>query len=138
MHVSYCRLLAAIVIAVTTVVVAPLSAQDTTGRKDTLPVQPPVLPAPPPPVPAPVTPPAPPAPPAPPTLEQIRYVEGLRTATRGVAQLRDGLSRVARTQASDSVRRRHPCLRRSPLPRRPRRPRHARRPRSSRSATQRG
>ena len=106
MHVSYCRLLAAIVIAVTTVVVAPVSAQDTTGRKDTLPVQPPVLPAPPPPVPAPVTPPAPPAPPAPPTLEQIRYVQGLRTATRGVAQLRDGLSRVARTQASDSVRRR--------------------------------
>ena len=104
MHVSYCRLLAAIVIAVTTVVVAPVSAQDTTGRKDTLPVQPPVLPAPPPPpVPAPVM---PPAPPAPPTLEQIRYVEGLRTATRGVAQLRDGLSRVARTQASDSVRRR--------------------------------
>lgn len=99
MHWSYCRLLAAIVIAVTTGVVAPLGAQDTTGRKDTLPVPPPVVPAPvpPPPVPAPVTPPVP-------TIEQIRYAEGLRTATRGVAQLRDGLSRVLRTQqAKDSI-----------------------------------
>src|SRR2546426_8037789 len=32
-----------------------------------------------------------PAPPPAPTLEQIRYMEGLRTATRGVAQIRDGL-----------------------------------------------
>jgi hypothetical protein len=45
-------------------------------------------------------------PPAP-TLEQIRYGQGLRTVTRGVAQLRDGLNRVVRTQqASDSLRRR--------------------------------
>jgi len=51
MHWSYCRLLAAIVIAVTTGVVAPLGAQDTTGRKDTVPVQPPVVPAPVPPPP---------------------------------------------------------------------------------------
>ncbi|HXM37711.1 MAG TPA: hypothetical protein VN908_03510 [Gemmatimonadales bacterium] len=118
MHVSHGRLLAAFVIAVTTAAVTPLRAQDTTGRdtivrKDTVPVPSPLLPAlPPSPVPAPVTPPAPQAPPAPPappapTLEQIRYVEGLRTATRGVAQLRDGLSRVTRTQqASDSLRRR--------------------------------
>jgi hypothetical protein len=91
------------VTAVTTIVVAPISAQDTTGRKDTLPVQSPVDPAPllpPPPVPAPALPPAP-------TLEQIRYGQGLRTATRGIAQLRDGLNRVVRTQqASDSLRRR--------------------------------
>jgi hypothetical protein len=69
--------------------------QDTVTHKDTLP---------PPPVPAvaplPVPPPAP-------TIEQIRYMEGLRTVTRGVTQLRDGLNRVGRTQqASDSVRRR--------------------------------
>ena len=45
-----------------------------------------------------------PAPPPPPTLEQKRFVDGLRTATRGIAQLKDGLNRVARTQArSDSA-----------------------------------
>ncbi|MEX2155713.1 MAG: hypothetical protein WD773_02605 [Gemmatimonadales bacterium] len=101
MHMSSCRWLAAIVIAVTALGVAPLGAQDTTGRKDTVPVPPPVLavPVPPPPVPAPA-----PVTPQPPTIEQIRYAEGLRTATRGVAQLRDGLSRVLRTQqAKDSV-----------------------------------
>ena len=112
MHVPHGRLFTAVVIAVTTAAVTPLRAQDTTrrdttGRKDTVPVPSPLLPAlPPPPVPAPVTSSAPLGPPAP-TLEQIRYVEGLRTATRGVAQLRDGLSRVTRTQqASDSLRRR--------------------------------
>ena len=36
--------------------------------------------------------------PGPPTLEQIRYLEGLRSVSRGVAQLRDGIDRVARTQ----------------------------------------
>ena len=103
MRVSYSRLLATIVIAVTTVVVAPLSAQDTTARKDTIPLPPPLIPAPIPPPPPPAALVAPPTP----TLEQIRYGEGLRTATRGVAQLRDGLSRVVRTQqASDSLRRR--------------------------------
>jgi hypothetical protein len=45
--------------------------------------------------------------PAPPTAEQTRYLEGLRTVARGVAQLRDGIDRVARTQQSrDTVRQR--------------------------------
>src|SRR5439155_22406516 len=53
-----------------------------------------------------------PAPPPAPTLEQIRYMEGLRTATRGVAQIRDGLNRVARTQQSrDSLTRRRAARR---------------------------
>lgn len=110
MHWSYCRLLAAVVIGVT-IGGGPLAAQDTTGRKDTVPVPSPLLPAPQPaavPVPAPLTPPAPPTP----TLEQLRYQEGLRTATRGVAQLRDGLNRVARTQqTSDSASRRRAARR---------------------------
>src|SRR5258705_140021 len=43
--------------------------------------------------------------PRPPTLEQIRYGEGLRSVARGVAQLRDGIDRVARTQQQrDTVR----------------------------------
>src|SRR5881628_2142462 len=47
-----------------------------------------------------------------PTIEQIRYMEGLRTATRGVAQIRDGLNRVARTQQSrDSLTRRRAARR---------------------------
>src|SRR6266550_6307484 len=42
--------------------------------------------------------------PPPPSPEQKRFVDGLRTATRGIAQLKDGLNRVTRTQAkSDSV-----------------------------------
>jgi hypothetical protein len=45
--------------------------------------------------------------PAPPTLEQIRYLEGLRSVSRGAAQLRDGIDRVARTQQTrDTVRQR--------------------------------
>lgn len=40
--------------------------------------------------------PRPPTPPPPPTLEQKRFLDGLRTATRGIAQLKDGLARVAR------------------------------------------
>jgi hypothetical protein len=45
-----------------------------------------------------------PVPLPPPTPEQKRFVEGLRTATRGIAQLKDGLNRVTRTQAKrDSV-----------------------------------
>jgi hypothetical protein len=42
-------------------------------------------------------------PPALPTLEQQRYLEGLRTAGRGVAQLKDGVSRVSSSHG-DSVR----------------------------------
>jgi len=43
--------------------------------------------------------------PRPPTLEQLRYGEGLRSVARGVAQLRDGIDRVARTQQTrDTVR----------------------------------
>jgi len=49
----------------------------------------------------------PPAAPMPPTAEQTRYLEGLRTVARGVAQLRDGIDRVARTQqARDTLRQR--------------------------------
>ncbi|HEV8400149.1 MAG TPA: hypothetical protein VGQ18_09965 [Gemmatimonadales bacterium] len=45
--------------------------------------------------------------PMPPTPEQTRYLEGLRTVARGVAQLRDGIDRVARTQQSrDTLRQR--------------------------------
>jgi len=41
------------------------------------------------------------------TPEQTRYLEGLRTVARGVAQLRDGIDRVARTQQSrDTLRQR--------------------------------
>jgi hypothetical protein len=44
---------------------------------------------------------------APPTLEQVRYVQGLRSVARGAAQLRDGIDRVARTQQSrDTLRQR--------------------------------
>ena len=79
------------------VITAVTLQQDTTTR-DTVP-PPPVAP-----VPAPV--PAPPVPPPAPTIEQTRYMEGLKTATRGIAQIRDGLNRVIRTQSADSVTRR--------------------------------
>ena len=46
-----------------------------------------------------------------PSIEQIRYMEGLRTATRGVAQIRDGLNRVTRTQKADSLTRRRAARR---------------------------
>src|SRR5438128_1446174 len=40
----------------------------------------------------------------PPTPAQDRYMSGLRTASRGIAQLKDGLERVVRTRsASDSL-----------------------------------
>jgi hypothetical protein len=42
---------------------------------------------------------APPSPP-PPTPEQQRYLQGLRTAGRGVAQVKDGVDRVTRSQSS--------------------------------------
>lgn len=59
---------------------------------------------------APAPAPVPPAPPTP-TIEQIRYMEGLKTATRGIAQIRDGLNRVVRTQQSDSLTRRRAARR---------------------------
>ena len=63
---------------------------------------------PPPPPPSPFSPPQDElAAPEPPTLEQTRYLEGLRTVARGVAQLRDGIDRVTRTQQGrDSLRQR--------------------------------
>lgn len=76
------------------VITAVTFQQDTVTNRDTVP--PVVVPAPPPP-------PAPPAPPPEPTIEQIRYMEGLKTATRGIAQIRDGLNRVVRTQSADSA-----------------------------------
>lgn len=80
------------------VITAVTLQQDTTTR-DTVPTPPPPVA----PVPAPV--PAPPVPPPPPTptIEQTRYMEGLKTASRGIAQIRDGLNRVVRTQSADSV-----------------------------------
>jgi len=44
-----------------------------------------------------------PAPPPPETLEQKRFTQGLRTATRGIAQLKDGMSRVTRAGSRDSA-----------------------------------
>jgi len=44
-----------------------------------------------------------PAPPPPETLEQKRFLAGLRTATRGIAQLKDGMARVTRSATRDSV-----------------------------------
>ena len=44
-----------------------------------------------------------PPPPTPPTPEQKRFLAGLRTATRGIAQLKDGMSRVARAGTRDSA-----------------------------------
>jgi hypothetical protein len=46
-----------------------------------------------------------------PTIEQIRYMAGLKTATRGVAQIRDGVNRVVRTQQADSLTRRRAARR---------------------------
>lgn len=76
-------MLVGIVIAVT------LMAQDTTPQhRDTTPSTPPA-----------------------PTVEQIRYMDGLRTVTRGVAQIRDGVNRVVRTQRADSLTRRRAARR---------------------------
>ena len=72
-------------------VITVVAYQDTVTHKDSVP---------PPPVPAPA--PSPP-PAAAPTIEQIRYMAGLKTATRGVAQIRDGVNRVVRTQQADSA-----------------------------------
>src|SRR3989475_12871000 len=44
-----------------------------------------------------------PVPPPPETPEQKRFTQGLRTATRGIAQLKDGMSRVTRAGSRDSA-----------------------------------
>src|SRR3989441_12545478 len=41
-----------------------------------------------------------PSPPVPPTPAQDRYVNGLKTASRGIAQLKDGIDRVVRTRST--------------------------------------
>src|ERR1700741_4261354 len=47
-----------------------------------------------------------------PTIEQIRFMEGLKTATRGIAQIKNGVDRVVRTQqAGDSLTRRRAARR---------------------------
>jgi hypothetical protein len=46
----------------------------------------------------------PPPPPPPPTIEQVRYMDGLKTVSRGIAQIKNGLERAVRLQQStDSV-----------------------------------
>jgi hypothetical protein len=87
------------------VVTAAMLVQDTTTRKDSVPPVPAPLS-----VPAPLPPSPPPAPPTP-TIEQVRYMEGLKTVTRGVSQIRDGLSRVSRAQQADSATRRNAARR---------------------------
>ena len=85
---------AAIVMVITTLG-SPLRTQDTSAHRDTTPQSPPAAPA-----------------AQPPTLEQIRYLEGLKSVTRGLAQIRDGVNRVLRTQQkSDSVTRRRAARR---------------------------
>ncbi|HKA57404.1 MAG TPA: hypothetical protein VKD28_02230 [Gemmatimonadales bacterium] len=102
-------MLAGIVMLITTATY-PVAVQDTT-RRDSVPTADSVPALTPAPVPAP--PPPPPAPPAPPTptIEQIRYMEGLKTVTRGISQIRDGVNRVGRTQQADSVTRRNAARR---------------------------
>jgi len=75
------------IVTVITLGAFPLPVQDTAAHKDTAPPRPA------------------------PTIEQIHYLEGLKTATRGVAQIRDGLNRVARTQQADSLTRRRAARR---------------------------
>lgn len=80
----------AVVIIALAATAAPLAAQDSTSRVDS----------------------APPLLPAPPTPEQVRYTQGLRTVARGVAQLRDGVDRVMRTQQGrDTVQQRRAAQR---------------------------
>src|SRR6266850_1754684 len=81
-------------------VITVVAYQDTVTHKDSLPPPPVPAQAPPSPAPAPA-----------PTIEQIRYMAGLKTATRGVAQVRDGVNRVVRTQQADSLTRRRAARR---------------------------
>lgn len=99
------------IVMVITAVAYPLVTQDTT-RTDSVPPAPPPAPVSPSLQPAAAQTPAQvsPAPPAP-TLEQTHYMEGLKTVTRGVAQIRDGVNRVARAQQADSVTRRNAARR---------------------------
>ena len=87
------------------VITTTMMVQDTTHRDSVslppVPVAPAAVAPPPPSVPAPPT----------PTVEQIRYMEGLKTVTRGVAQIRDGVNRVTRAQQADSVTRRNAARR---------------------------
>jgi len=46
-------------------------------------------------------------PPLPPSPEQKRFLDGLKTATRGIAQLKDGLGRVTRAGGRDAAAQRH-------------------------------
>jgi len=94
-------------------VITAVAYQQDTTHKDSIPVSPPPASVPAPALPPPPPPPAQaPVPAAPPTIEQIRYLEGLKTATRGIAQLRDGVNRVVRTQqAGDSLTRRRAARR---------------------------
>jgi hypothetical protein len=70
------------------------------------------------PAPPPVPPPAesvtamlPPAP-VPPNPLQAKYLQGLRTASRGVAQIKDGVSRVVRTQTTSDTLQAHVAAKR--------------------------
>jgi hypothetical protein len=71
----------AAIVMVVTTLAPALQSQDTSARQDTT------------------------------TIEQIRYMEGLKTVTRGVAQIRDGVNRVQRTQRADSITRRRAARR---------------------------
>ncbi len=51
---------------------------------------------------APAVPPVP-TPPPPPSPEQRKFLDGLRTATRGLAQLKEGVNRVTRSTTRDSL-----------------------------------
>jgi hypothetical protein len=44
-----------------------------------------------------------PTPPPPPSPEQRKFLEGLKTATRGIAQLKEGVNRVSRATTRDSL-----------------------------------
>ena len=57
------------------------------------------------------TPPSPPAPP-PPTPAQTRYLHGLRTAGRGVAQIKSGIDRLLRVQSGHDTAQVHLAARR--------------------------
>jgi hypothetical protein len=51
---------------------------------------------------APAVPPVP-TPPPPPSPEQKKFLDGLKTATRGIAQLKEGVNRVTRATTRDSL-----------------------------------